>query len=192
MRARERLPGQLTATCFHIAILPLPPPFPFFLPLSRPLLSSSRFNPPTLMNPLARMQVAKRQLSSRERKRERELRTSCFDHPPTSVYPFLAQFLEGNKTAGNATPASPDRLFFSTQKSFSALRSPVHSSALIGVSTGERGRSFSHFLSLSHRSSDASLLQAGIDGIDNASTYKVEPNFDKIGTGVLCSLCIIN
>lgn len=72
MRARERLPGQLTATCFHIAILPLPPPFPFFLPLSRPLLSSSRFNPPTRMNPLARMQVAKRQLSSRERKRERE------------------------------------------------------------------------------------------------------------------------
>lgn len=96
-RAYEGLPDQLTTACFH------PPTSRSLLsPLSHPLLPIPRPDPESLMSPLARMQVAKRQLSSRE------LRTSCFDYPPAFLPPPAAPrrvmpFLGGNETAGNAT-----------------------------------------------------------------------------------------
>lgn len=72
MRAREGLPDQLTAACFH------PPTFLLAPRPAGPLTLCSRPRE-RLMSPLARMQVAKRQLSSRE------LRTSCFDYPPAPL-----------------------------------------------------------------------------------------------------------
>lgn len=172
MRAREAASlDQLTATCFHTTNLPhffppAPSSFSPFLPPTRPPTRCAR----SLMSPLARMQVAKGQLSSRKVRQPTSL-SLCVaprDYPPSSraLHRVVSRRKRNCRKRDPRIPASCPSLLFIPAKSFSTLSSRssrAHFGALIGLATGERRR-MNRFFARPRRSSRKWYYRGCVDG----------------------------